>query len=95
MVTRALMRALDRLPGLDPTYVILGGDDYVKYPAPWWARLTSPWEAEYIARVRSGVKGHFSYRAVAWEMKQRVEELEPELGRLMQAGGISNEIGQW
>ena len=53
MVTRALMRALDRLPGLDPTYVILGGDDYVKYPAPWWARLTSPWEAEYIARQRT------------------------------------------
>jgi thymidylate synthase ThyX len=42
-------------------------------------------EAEYIARVRSGVKGHFSYRQVAWEMKLRMEELEPELGRLMQA----------
>jgi len=42
-------------------------------------------EAEYIARVRSGVKGHFSYRAVAWEMKQRMEELVPELGRLMEA----------
>jgi hypothetical protein len=42
-------------------------------------------EAEYIARVRSGVKGHFSYRQVAWEMKLKMEELEPELGRLMQA----------
>jgi hypothetical protein len=42
-------------------------------------------EAEYIARVRSGVKGHFSYREVAWEMKERMTELEPELGRLMQA----------
>ncbi len=42
-------------------------------------------EAEYIARVRSGVKGHFSYRQVAWEMKQRVEEIDPELGRLIQA----------
>ena len=42
-------------------------------------------EAEYIARVRSGVKGHFSYREVAWEMKERMAELEPELGRLMQA----------
>ena len=36
-------------------------------------------EAEYISRVRSGVKGHFSYREIAWEMKQRVEEIEPEL----------------
>lgn len=42
-------------------------------------------EAEYIARVRSGVKGHISYRRVAWEMKQRIEELEPELGRLIDA----------
>jgi hypothetical protein len=42
-------------------------------------------EAEYISRVRSGVKGHFSYREVAWEMKTRMEELEPELGRLIQA----------
>ncbi len=42
-------------------------------------------EAEYIARVRSGVKGHFSYREVAWEMKVKMDELEPELGRLMEA----------
>jgi thymidylate synthase ThyX len=42
-------------------------------------------EVEYIARVRSGVKGHFSYRDVAWQMKQRVDEMEPELGRLLQA----------
>jgi thymidylate synthase ThyX len=42
-------------------------------------------EAEYISRLRSGVKGHFSYRKVAWEMKQAMERLEPELGRLMEA----------
>ena len=30
-------------------------------------------EAEYIAKLRSGVKGHFSYRQVAWEMKQKME----------------------
>jgi thymidylate synthase ThyX len=42
-------------------------------------------EAEYIARVRSGVKGHFSYRDIAWQMKVKMEELEPSLGRLMQA----------
>jgi thymidylate synthase ThyX len=42
-------------------------------------------EAEYIARLRSGVKGHFSYREIAWEMKCRMEEVEPELGRLIQA----------
>ena len=37
-------------------------------------------EAEYIARLRSGVKGHFSYRKIAWEMKQKMSALEPELG---------------
>jgi thymidylate synthase ThyX len=42
-------------------------------------------EAEYIARLRSGVKGHFSYRKIAWEMKLAMETLEPELGRLMEA----------
>lgn len=42
-------------------------------------------EAEYIARLRSGVKGHFSYRKVAWEMRRRMLALEPELGRLMEA----------
>ena len=42
-------------------------------------------EAEYIARLRSGVKGHFSYRQIAWEMKCRMEQIEPELGRLIHA----------
>ncbi len=42
-------------------------------------------EAEYICKVRSGVKGHFSYRELAWEMKCKMEELEPELGRLLEA----------
>jgi hypothetical protein len=42
-------------------------------------------EAEYISRLRSGVKGHFSYREIAWEMKVKMEELEPELGRLIDA----------
>ena len=32
----------------------------------------------YLA-APSGVKGHFSYRKIAWEMKEKMEELEPEL----------------
>ena len=42
-------------------------------------------EAEYIARVRSGVKGHFSYRRIAWLIKEKMMDLEPELGRWMEA----------
>jgi thymidylate synthase ThyX len=42
-------------------------------------------EAEYISQLRSGVKGHFSYREIAWEMKCKMEQVEPELARLIQA----------
>lgn len=42
-------------------------------------------EAEYICRLRSGVKGHVSYRTIAWEMKQKLGELEPELANLLEA----------
>jgi thymidylate synthase ThyX len=42
-------------------------------------------EAEYISRLRSGVKGHFSYREVAWKMKKKLDEAEPALGRLVDA----------
>jgi thymidylate synthase ThyX len=42
-------------------------------------------EVEYISRVRSGVKGHFSYREIAWEMKKRVDEIEPALASLIDA----------
>ena len=42
-------------------------------------------EAEYVSRLRSGVKGHFSYREIAWQMKLRMEEVDPELGRLIDA----------
>ena len=42
-------------------------------------------EAEYISQLRSGVKGHFSYREIAWEMKTKMEQVEPELGRLIRA----------
>lgn len=42
-------------------------------------------EAEYVSRLRSGVKGHFSYRRIAWEMKCEMERVEPELGRLIHA----------
>ncbi len=42
-------------------------------------------EMDYICRVRTTVKGHFSYRDIVWQMKRKMEALEPELGRLLQA----------
>jgi thymidylate synthase ThyX len=42
-------------------------------------------ELDYISRLRSGVKGHFSYRKIAWEMKQALEKVDPVLGALIDA----------
>ncbi len=42
-------------------------------------------EAEYITRLRSGVKGHFSYRRIAWEMKEKLQRLEPQLANYLSA----------
>ncbi|HUG80795.1 MAG TPA: FAD-dependent thymidylate synthase, partial [Bryobacterales bacterium] len=60
------------------------------YLLPFASRMRSLYkmdfaEAEYISRVRSGVKGHISYRKVAWNMRQRIVELEPDLGELIHA----------
>lgn len=42
-------------------------------------------EAEYIAKLRSGVKGHWSYRTIAWLMKQKLAARYPALGDLIKA----------
>ena len=42
-------------------------------------------EAEYIARLRSGVKGHFSYRRIAWLMQKAVLARHPALGSRISA----------
>ncbi len=42
-------------------------------------------EAEYIARLRSGVKGHFSYRTVAWLIRQALQARHPFLGDRIEA----------
>jgi thymidylate synthase ThyX len=42
-------------------------------------------EAEYISKLRSGVKGHWSYRTVAWQMKQKMAERYRFLGEQIKA----------
>ncbi|MBS0156270.1 MAG: FAD-dependent thymidylate synthase [Nitrospira sp.] len=42
-------------------------------------------EAEYLCKLRSGVKGHWSYRTVAWQMKQQLAKRYPFLGDSIQA----------
>jgi thymidylate synthase ThyX len=86
--------------GLEPAYSAAMGEAFAEigrlpapgshYLIPFGARSRFLFkmdfaEAEYISKLRSGVKGHFSYRRIAWEMKQQMERLEPELGRLIEA----------
>ncbi len=77
---------------MDATFVTISeiGGNAADYLLPFAARGRFLFkmdfaEAEYITKLRSGVKGHFSYRRIAWEMKLRMEEIEPELGRLIEA----------
>ncbi len=42
-------------------------------------------EVEYISKLRSGVKGHWSYRTVAWLMKQALTARFPSLGARIHA----------
>jgi thymidylate synthase ThyX len=42
-------------------------------------------EVEYVSRLRSGVKGHFSYRRVAWELKQQLAQRHPFLAERIDA----------
>ena len=39
-------------------------------------------EAEYVSKLRSGVKGHWSYRTIAWLMKQKIADRYPYLGSI-------------
>jgi glycosyltransferase involved in cell wall biosynthesis len=71
-VTASLLRqTLDRLPGLEPTYVFVEGEDYGKIGVPRWARATDPWEVEFIARqkARQALARPFDILLVhGWEM---------------------------
>lgn len=42
-------------------------------------------EVDYVSRLRSGVKGHWSYRTVAWEMKQALAREHPDLASRIDA----------
>ncbi len=78
-VIESALRVFDELPAPERDYVL-----------PFAAKSRFLFkmdfaEAEYISRLRSGVKGHFSYRTIAWEMKQAMDRLDPALGRYIVA----------
>lgn len=53
VMTSRLIATLNRLPELEPTFICIDVEDYKNFPAPWWARATSAWQAEFIARQKA------------------------------------------
>ena len=49
-------------------------------------------EALYIAELRSGVAGHFSYRRVAWEMYQAVARRHPGLAGYFRIADVNQPV---
>jgi thymidylate synthase ThyX len=49
-------------------------------------------EALYIAELRSGAAGHFSYRRVAWEMYRAVAQRHPTLARSFRIEDVNQPI---
>jgi hypothetical protein len=46
-------------------------------------------EALYIAELRSGIAGHFSYRRVAWEMYRAIVARHPALKSLFRIEDVN------
>src|SRR5579884_3234304 len=70
-MTRLLVNALNHVPDLDPAYLIVEPEDYRRYPAPWWARLSDPWQAQFLARRKAAaeLKKQYDFLWVyGWEM---------------------------
>ena len=82
MAMDAVQQDIDRLRGMDQEASI--------YAIPFGFRVRCVFkmdyaQAEYMCQLRSGVKGHWSYRTVAWEMKQQIMKQYPHLGGLIAA----------
>jgi hypothetical protein len=45
--------ALKRVEDVEITYLPIKNEDYLLYPAPWTARLTNPWHAQFVARQKA------------------------------------------
>lgn len=49
-------------------------------------------EALYIAELRSGIAGHFSYRKVAWEMYRAIAQRHPALAPLFRIKDVNEPV---
>jgi glycosyltransferase involved in cell wall biosynthesis len=77
-MVRKLRHALDSVSGIDATYLTVDNADYLKYPAPRWARATNPWHAQFVARQKFKGMPPVHFDAVffnAWELVVCFREL--------------------
>jgi hypothetical protein len=77
-VTRTLVHSLDSNPSIQTQYVLIENEDYGRYPAPFWARLSHPWQAQHIARekLKAAKPASFDVMIVnAWELMVSHESL--------------------
>ena len=49
-------------------------------------------EALYIAELRSGIAGHYSYRRVAWEMYRAIAVRHPSLAGLFRIKDVTEPV---
>jgi len=77
-MVQKLSKALDKIPGLNPTYVFTEVEDYTRFPAPWWARASDPWHGQYLAhqKVKPVLAQEFDILLVnAWELAAGFRDL--------------------
>jgi len=90
-VTQRFMRALNRMPGIEPTYVLVGAEDFERYRAPWWMRATEPWRGQFIARRKAEpfFRQKFDMLLVnAWEFAVAFRDLAHGMPAIAAMGAI-------
>ena len=90
-MVRKLTTALDKTPGLNPVYVFTEVEDYARYPAPWWERVSDPWHGQFLARQKAKpvLSQEFDILLVnAWELAAEFRDL----ARRMPAAAVVDAI---
>lgn len=90
-MVQKLRKALDKIPGLKPVYVLMEVEDYAKYPAPWWVRASDPWHGQYLAHRKAEpvLTEEFDILLVnAWELAAGFRDL----ARRMPAAAVMDAV---
>jgi len=59
VISSRVREVVQQLENVDPEFVSVAPGDFRDAATPWWARLTNPWESQYVARHKmAGRKSH-------------------------------------